>query len=875
MARLPSAAIAVLFALPAWALTVNAAIANALVTPGVSQALAQWRASQYSNVAYELDLTLDANRVRGIVRIALDRRSPEIEVVLDWRQPTAQEIQGKLLAVRVDGKNVDGAVIDQDHIVISSSAFTDLRAVIEVEIDVPIAAAGTGITRYRDAVDGVDYVYSLFVPADASTVFPCFDQPDLKARFALQLSMPESWSAFSNARAAFIETTPEARKSIRFAASEPISTYLFAFAAGPFEVVATSEAGVRLIARKSRVDRARDEAPSVLALNDAAVRYFSEYFAQPFPFAKYDLILIPEFPYGGMEHAGATFLREDAILFPSPPTDNDRLRRALLIFHETAHQWFGDLVTMRWFDDLWLKEGFANYMAAKAAEAIIPETAPWVQFHSRKTEAYRTDATQGTIAIHQPMDNLSSAKSAYGNIVYNKAPAVLRVAEKYLGEGVFIEAVRTFVREHAYAAADWRALVGAFERASGEDLRYWAKRWVDTAGMPEIRVRWWHVHGRIASMRIEARDPTGEHGVWPQRLSVMLGYEDDVRHVQEVTMGAVVIDVPDVIGLPAPSWVVANARDFGYGRFLMEPNEVRAALSRVAILKDPLERAQIWEALWEAVREAQLDPEVYLRHALVALPRESNPTLQTTLLARVQWTYRHYLSTNQQAAVAAEVETTLLGLTRQARNESDRIAMQRAFIGMASSVEARGVLKAWLRDDDLPGGVELSLRDRFRAVATLLTRGDADGEGLLDELRDRKHDDAAARYHYATRAASADRSRKAEYVASWLNDASISEAWIEEALPALNAPEHAKATAPLFRQAIEALPRLANERKIFFVNRWLDAFVAGQESEESIRVLREVSARSDLGVDIRRKLLEAEDMLVRKVKIRAAFDDAK
>ncbi|MBK9154836.1 MAG: hypothetical protein IPM25_11570 [Chloracidobacterium sp.] len=209
------------------------------------------------------------------------------------------------------------------------------------------------------------------------------------------------------------------------------------------------------------------------------MQYFEEYFDYKFPWPKYDLVLIPEFPFGGMEHAGATFLRESSIIFPQEPTKNDHISRALLMFHEASHQWFGDTVTMRWFDDLWLKEGFATFTAYKAMEKIMPEMLAWKVFYERvKQAAYQTDSTKGTVAIYQPIANLSAAKSAYGNIVYNKAPAFLRQAEFYLGEDKFQAAVRAFLKKHEFGNAGWEDLVNEFEVAGKQDLTEWANVWV-------------------------------------------------------------------------------------------------------------------------------------------------------------------------------------------------------------------------------------------------------------------------------------------------------------------------------------------------------------------------------------------------------------
>jgi aminopeptidase N len=244
-----------------------------------------------------------------------------------------------------------------------------------------------------------------------------------------------------------------------------------------------------------------------------------------------------------MEHAGASFLREDSVLFPSDPSDYDHMRRANLIFHETSHQWFGDLVTMRWFDDLWLKEGFANYMAAKASAALLPQYPAWNAFHALKTSAYRTDVTRGTTAIYQPIPNLASAKSAYGNIVYSKAPAILKQAEFSLGEAVFERALRDFVRRHAYGAAQWSDLVRAFERASGKNLQRWADAWVKRRGMPAVRLAWQpDRHGALERLSLAQQDVLGEGGLWPMRVKVMAQTMPDDKRAGESRSVEVTLD---------------------------------------------------------------------------------------------------------------------------------------------------------------------------------------------------------------------------------------------------------------------------------------------------------------------------------------------
>ncbi|MBD0326268.1 MAG: peptidase M1, partial [Pyrinomonadaceae bacterium] len=344
--------------------------------PGVARELARYRAAHYSNVRYSLsvDIQPGAPLLKGTeeIRVTLDDALEEL--VLDWRVAAAKEgqPQARVFDLEVNGRAAEDARMVNDHIVIPGAYLKKGENVVRLKFESPIATSGSAVTRYLDREDKSEYIYTLFVPSDASTAFPCFDQPDLKARFQLNLSTLTSWNVISNGS---VETVTRSGTNSfwRFRETEPISTYLFAFAVGPFVEFhddAPSAVPQRLFVRRSKEEKARRELAEIFRLNRECVAYLAQYFDFRFPFPKYDLVIIPEFAYGGMEHAGATFLREERILFPTDPTAADFLARAEVMFHEAAHQWFGDLVTMRWFDDLWLKEGFATFMAYKAIEAI-------------------------------------------------------------------------------------------------------------------------------------------------------------------------------------------------------------------------------------------------------------------------------------------------------------------------------------------------------------------------------------------------------------------------------------------------------------------------------------------------------------------------
>lgn len=824
---------------------------------GVPLELAQWRAKHYKDIRYAISLTLAAGapKAEGTLRVSVRMPKRPVDLVLDWRGDTVRNLA-------VNGKPLQAAVRDE-HLVIPRQSLKPGLNTVTLGFTASVAVSGTPITRYRDREDGAEYLYTLLVPADASALFPCFDQPDLKARFKLVLEMPKGWRAVSNAPA-----ESESPGKATFAQSEPISTYLFAFAAGPFEAITAPGDDVRLFVRRSRAAKAQEHAPEVLRLNRASMTFFASYFGHRFPFAKYDLVLVPEFPYGGMEHAGATFLNEERVLFPAPPSAADLLRRAQLIFHETSHQWFGDLVTMRWFDDLWLKEGFANFMAAKATEALAPEFDAWSAFHALKTSAVRTDATRGTTAIRYPLSNLADAKSAYGAIVYSKGPAVLRQAEFYLGEAAFRRAVRAFVRRHAYGTADWKDLVRAFEVASGRNLQRWARAWVERRGAPTVRAHWsLDARGRLKGLRLEQHDSLGEGGLWPMRLKVAALSGGKLRNA-DVLLERQSARAPKLEGIPGPDLVFPNMGDFGYGRFLLDPTSAEAALAPGLELADTLLESQLAEALWESVRDAALAPERYIRYLLQRIPRTGDDIALSGLLGRLAVAFRRYLSDAQRDALAADLERALLEEgALAAKTQSRRLILLRGYGDLAWSKPGLEALGRLLDDRS----AALASRDRFRFIQRLLVRGDPDAPRRLAAQAATDRSDDGRRYAYAAGAAAADAGLKRVLFKAFLDERSLAEGWIEAALGPLNAPEHAVLTAPLLPEALARLPELKRRHRIFFVNGWLAAFIGGQTEPAALATVEAALRDARLDPDLRLKVMEAADGLERAVRIRARF----
>lgn len=856
----------------------NAQTKDLLTAEGVSRELARHRTARISDVRYRLSIELapGSPRFTGSEEITLKLSDADSPVIVDFRDldATGKIIEGTIRNVTVNGKPATGFSQKNGHIVFPAGLFAVGENSIKLDFESGVATAGRPVIRYKDQEDGSEYIYTLFVPMDASLAFPCFDQPDLKARFTLDVTAPENWTVIGNADLVKTESA-NGKGRTQFAETEPISTYLFAFAAGPFKQIVGSDftMPLRVFVCQSKLKRAEEEWPEVEKLTRAGLKHFVEFFGHEFPFTKYDQVLIPGFAYGGMEHAGATFLREDAILFRTTPTQSDKYGRASLVLHELAHQWFGDLVTMRWFDDLWLKEGFANLMAYHAMAAIYDPAQMWRRFYqSHKPVAYGIDATKGTTPIYQEVRNLKDAKSAYGAIVYQKAPSLLRALSFVIGEENFRTGVRTFLKQHAYANAEWSDLIAACERASGQKLTAWAEAWVKRRGMPQIDAMVICSGGKIERLELSQRDVLNESGVWPVNSQLLLAYDGEAPLRIPVSFDSVRTTIAAAVGKKCPVYVFANDGDFGYGRFMLDSRSREAVIARIGKVEDVLLKTMLWGALWDLVREAEMNPKDYIALVLKTLPTENDEELTQSLLDRTGRSFQRYLSPSQQAASAPQLEALCYDRMTKAADAGLRITYFRAFRNVATTENARTQLKEILSGKLAIPGVEIKPLDRWQIIRVLLAADDAEAEKLLAAERQRDKSDDADKQAYIAEAARADAEAKRRYFDDYTKNKSVAEDWIEGSLGAFNSIKQSKLTLPYLTPVLEALPQVKRERKIFFVLTWLNAFIGGQRDKVALDQVREFLRTNKLDRDLELKVLEVTDELERTVRIRGKFE---
>jgi aminopeptidase N len=881
MKAIPRLAISVLLSAAACAPPSLAPAPEVLMSPGIPLPLAEHRARTLSEVEYQLTLDLTrGDSIPGSVWIVVRRAADAGDLVLDYRGLN-------VASVSVNGFLIFDYVWENGHISIPEHRLASGENVIIARFTSAMAASGASVIRTEsppaDSPNGPGdvYLYSLLVPADAHQLFPSFDQPDLKAVFGLEAVVPLGWEVLSNAPIGEVVIGEEAA-TWTFEPTEPISTYLFAFAAGPWAIVGEQSPPegrdpMGLYARRSRVQEV--DADTLIALNRRALTWLEDYFEMGYPFSKYDILLAPAFPFGGMEHPGAVYYNESRFIFREPPTLTERLGRAATIYHEVAHQWFGDLVTMKWFDDLWLKEGFSTYMAARMQEDLNPGTGAWKTFYLRnKPLAYGIDATRGTTPVWQTLGNLDLAKSNYGPIVYNKAPAILKQLNYLVGDEAFRDGLSALLWEHAFANITWRDLLDALEKSSGISLDAFGEHYILRAGMPVVETELELRDGAIARLALVQRPartlPGDPGGAWPGRVEVMLGYADRDDVVLPVTFTGHTTEVVEAAGLPAPDFVFANHGDHGYGRFLVDARSAAALADRVGELDDELLRAMVWGALWDLVGEGRLEPTAFLDIALEELPQEPDEQIAAWLLGRSSLALQRYLpgGAGGSRQLQARFEQMLLRrMDDPALGYGQRKASLDALLENArtpAAIEAVLDLVSGGREFD---GEPIRQPSRWAAIQTLLALGHPSADSLLAAERERDLSPEAGRRAFVAGAAKADANVKAEYFTRYLEDGELNEEWVTASLDAFNHPEHGQLTLPYLRPALDRLEWIRDNRRIFFLPQWVNSFIGGHSSREALRLVDEYLADNpDLPDDLRRKVLHARDALEVVVRVREA-----
>ena len=794
--------------------------ADAPPGPGIPLTLAEDRARRVSNLRYDLELTIpqsQSDRLRGtiIVRFALSDASRALS--LDFAPADG------VTATRVAGSAVTLQRVP-DHVIVPPEHLRNG----DNEIALDFVAGDASLNR------NPEFLYSLFVPARAHLAIPCFDQPDLKARWTLELDIPSAWQAVSNGTE--VERREDSgRIRLRYAETQPLPTYLFAFAAGRFQVETGERHGrtFRMLHRETDAEKVARNRDKVFDLHDAALQWLERYTGIPYPWGKFDFLLVPSFQFGGMEHAGSIFYNASALLLDPSATQNQHLGRASLIAHETAHMWFGDLVTMRWFNDVWMKEVFANFMAAKIVNPSFPELNHDLRFlFAHYPTAYDTDRTPGTNAIRQRLDNLNEAGSLYGAIIYQKAPIVMRQLEGILGETTFRDGLQEYLKKYSFSNATWADLVSILDARTPEDLAAWSRAWVEEAGRPIITTELKVTGGRIAELAFLQRDPYPRRGlIWNQRLQIAVSQPDGVRTLA-VRMNGQRTAVPEAAGLAAPGFVLPTGGGIGYGGFVLDSASIADLMTHLSSLQDPLTRGAAWVTIWEQMLDGRVQPQALLDLVVRSLPRETDEQNIQRILNYTQQAYWRFLGAEARSRVTPTLETILKNGLESASSSSLKSAWFSAIRDTASSRPMLEWLEGvWEKKLEVPG-LTLAEPDFISLALELAVREVPRWSEILDEQARRiQNPDRKARFEFVRPALSPDQAVRDSFFES-LKDVGNRrrEPWVLEAVAYLHHPLRAASAEKYIPASLGLLQEIQRTGDIFFPRRWTDATLGGHNS---------------------------------------------
>ncbi len=664
-------------------------------------------------------------------------------------------VPDRIHSVTLNGAPVDVADFEPENgIVLADLAREN---VVVVEADMLYTNTGEGLHRFVDPVDNETYLYSQFETADAKRMYACFDQPDLKATFTLHATVPHAWEAISNGRVNSVDDMP-AGKTVHFATTPRISTYITAFVAGPYHKAADHHDGIDLglYCRKSLAEHL--DTGELFTVTKQGFDWYHANFGVRYPFDKYDQLFVPEFNAGAMENAGCVTFR-DQYVFRSKVTDAAKERVGETILHEMAHMWFGDLVTMRWWDDLWLNESFATYISTLCQVSATRWPHAWTTFANvEKTWGYRQDQLPSTHPISIDAPDVQTAEVNFDGITYAKGASVLKQLAAYVGIEQFLAGLREYFTEYAYANTTLADLLGALERSSGRELGSWSKLWLETAGINTIRPEFaLDEAGHYATFDLTQSAPTdvaASNTLRPHRLAIGL-YNDDGTSL--VRTGRVELDVSgertpveDVLGLSQPDLLLVNDEDLTYCKVRLDERSLRTLRDGgIARLADSLPRALCWSAAWDMTRDGELATRDYLALLLSGAEAETDVGLLQSINRHALRALEIYADPGwAPEGYQALAEKALSALHAAEPGSDHQLAWTHAFLGGARSDEHTAVIRGLLDGTHVVEGLSLDPELRWAIIQALCARGAIDDDAIAAELA--RDPSAAGQRHAAT-----------------------------------------------------------------------------------------------------------------------------
>ncbi|MCQ9639369.1 M1 family aminopeptidase [Chryseobacterium sp. WG14] len=822
------------------------------IESGVSYELAQLRKNTLSEIKYELSLKIPeskSERISGTEVLSFNyKKQNEAPLQIDFKEEASS-----LVSVSVNGQ-MTKSVLENEHVIIEAkylkSGFNQINFTF---------LAGNGALNRRDG-----YLYALFVPDRARTMFPCFDQPNLKANYSLDLTIPEKWSAIANGK--LKETSiQQGQKTLKFNQSDLLPTYLFSFAAGDFKTSTEKigEQDSRLLYRETDSVKIKNSMDSIFSLYRNSLAYFEKWTDIPHPFQKHGMIAVPDFQFGGMEHPGAILFQNSTLFLDQNATQNQLNNRSNLIAHEVAHLWFGDMVTMNWFNDVWMKEVFANFMADKSTGASSDKSVYDLKFLTTHfPAAYGVDRTLGANPIRQVLDNLQNAGMMYGPIIYNKAPIMMRQLELLIGEENFKKGVGEYLKKYAYNNASWPDLIAILDNHTPEDLQSWNKVWVNDPGRPVIDYDVKYKDNTIEHFSLSQHPEYGkDQKLWPQEFQLSLFYTDRVEKVS-IKLSKKQQEVPALKGKAKPLFILQNSSGIGYGVFKTD----KAVMTNFSVVKDPINRASIYISLYEnMLNGSEVTPQDLLDFFAGQLSTENtelNLRLITGYIATIYW---EFLPENIRLKESENIENILWKALQAQTAKNNKKILFDGYQGIFQSQQAYDNLYTIWKSQTPPKEVSLNDEDFTSLTLSLSLRNNSNNDLLQEQLTRIKNPDRVNRFKIIMQAASSDQKVRDDFFNGLIQKQNrTNESAVGAALGYLHHPLRQQTSIQYLPKSLELLQEIQKTGDIFFPDNWLRSTFSNYQNLKALETVNQfLSQHPDYNAILKNKILQATDNLKR------------
>ncbi|MCK9920450.1 aminopeptidase N [Frankia sp. AgPm24] len=817
----------------------------------------------------ELDLTTGPEHFRTSTQVIFTSTEPGASTFIELAAASVDEVvlNGRALAV--------ADVFDGERIRLDGLAEANNLRVIGTGV---YSRTGEGLHRFVDPVDDAVYLYTQFETYDAHRMYACFDQPDLKATFTLTVTVPADWSAISGGAVAATAEAAIGVRTIRFLETPVMSTYITALVAGPYHEVRDEHDGIDLglFCRRSLAEHLDPD--ELFEITRAGFDFYHRVFDYRYPFGKYDQLFVPEFNAGAMENAGCVTFLEDYV-FRAKVTEARRERRAETILHEMAHMWFGDLVTMRWWDDLWLNESFATYMSVLAQVTSTRFTNGWTTFaNAEKGWAYRQDQLSSTHPIVADAPDMDAVRTNFDGITYAKGASVLKQLVAWVGQEEFLAGLRSYFRRYEYANTSLRDLLDELENASGRDLSAWSAAWLETTGVNTLRPRFsTDSSGLFTSFDVvqepASAPPTASRTLRPHRLAVGL-YDRDAdgalvrRERIELDVTGELTEVPKIVGARQPDLILLNDDDLTFAKVRLDPRSLTTLIDSIGSFTESLPRTLCWAAAWDMTRDAELAARDYVRLVLSGVSAEDDIGVVQSLLAKADLTIDAYGDPANRATALRALTERSEELARAAAPGSDLQLVFTTTFARAENPEQIARVRALFEGTEVLDGLVVDTELRWTLLIQLVARG-VYGDAEIDAELARDRTATGEKRAATARAARPTAEAKAAAWSAVMDSADLSNHLAVATMSGFWISDQQKITLPYVDRFFAEIGGIWSSRSFdtaATISQML--FPSSVISPDTVAKVDAYLAERDPTPPLRRALLEGRDGLVRALAAR-------